>query len=83
MTNPTLHIEAARRHAANIERLTEPRSVQAHHLLQVITPARTGGKIGLNRRRKPKAAIGMGAALALMAGIAIALAIITALTIQP
>lgn len=82
MNNPTLHIEAARRHAT-YERLTDgnTRTGQARHLRQIVTPARTGGRTGRNRRRRRGTSLPL--AIALMAGIAITLAVITALTIQP
>lgn len=47
MNTTSIHIEAAKRHAANIEHL----AVAYRHPQEIVTPARTGGEIGRNRRR--------------------------------
>ena len=64
-----------------LDTATPTETPQARHLRQIVTPARTGGRTGRNRKRR--AGIGMPLAIAIMAGIAIALAALTALTIQP
>lgn len=66
-----------------LDTATPTETPQARHLRQIVTPARTGGRTGHNRKRKRRAGIGMPLAIAIMAGIAIALAALTALTIQP
>jgi hypothetical protein len=59
-----LHIQAARRHAYNIDRMIDPAR-------NIITPARTGGRIGRNRPRRlwvaPAICVGILAAYILIA----------------
>lgn len=81
MHNVTIHLQSARRRAMNIEHLASE-DVQARDMRHLITPARTGGKIGQNHRRKHPlpAWAQMAIAAACMGGVAIALALFTAAT---